>query len=84
LQDGQVFVQVTDKGIGISSDQQKHIFDKFYRVSGGLVHNTKGSGLGLTLVDYSVRAHSGTIEVKSKPGQGSTFRLIFPVSKKSN
>ncbi len=73
-----VFIEISDKGIGISQKDLKHIFDKFFRVSSGLVHNTKGSGLGLTLVQHIVHAHNGKIEVDSIPGEGTTFRLLFP------
>ena len=72
-----VYVEISDKGIGISEESQKKIFDKFYRVSDGLVHNTKGTGLGLTLVKHIVDAHHGEIKVKSKLNEGSTFKLIF-------
>jgi two-component system phosphate regulon sensor histidine kinase PhoR len=77
--DGMTFVEVQDHGIGIDPHHQKRIFEKFYRVSSGLVHNTKGSGLGLTLVKHIVDAHKGTVTVKSEPGKGSTFRLSFPI-----
>ena len=72
------WVSVTDKGQGIPGNDLTRIFDKFYRVSTALVHDTKGSGLGLALVDYIMKAHDGRISVKSKPGKGSTFRLNFP------
>lgn len=72
-------VEVLDKGIGIPKDEQNKIFEKFYRASKGLVHNTKGTGLGLTLVKHIVDAHKGSIEVESEQGIGSTFRLIFPL-----
>ncbi len=75
-----IFVEVSDKGVGISSEDQKKIFDKFYRVSSGLVHNSKGTGLGLTLVKHIIEAHSGSIELKSEPGKGSSFKLLFPIS----
>ena len=74
-----VFVQVDDKGIGIPDHEQSKIFDKFYRVSGGLVHETRGSGLGLTLVRHIMDAHKGEVTVQSKPGKGSSFRLSFPL-----
>lgn len=77
-ENNQCWVQVSDKGQGISNSDLTRIFDKFYRVSSSLVHNTKGSGLGLALVDYIMKAHDGTISVKSKKGKGSTFRLNFP------
>ncbi len=75
-----IFIEVKDNGIGISPDDQKKIFDKFYRVSTGLVHNSKGTGLGLSLVKHIVDAHKGKIELKSTPGKGSIFKLIFPLS----
>ncbi|MFO7445361.1 MAG: HAMP domain-containing sensor histidine kinase [Ignavibacteriaceae bacterium] len=74
-----VFVEIQDKGTGISDENQKKIFDKFYRVSEGLVHTTKGTGLGLTIVKHIVDAHKGEIKVKSKPGEGSSFKLMFPL-----
>ncbi len=73
------YVEVQDHGIGIAPEHHARIFEKFYRVSTGLVHTTKGSGLGLALVDHIVRAHGGTIEVASVPGKGSTFRLLLPL-----
>lgn len=72
-----VIVEVEDKGVGISVPDQKKIFDTFYRVASGLVHNTKGSGLGLSLVKHIMDAHGGMIEVESAIGAGSCFRLIF-------
>lgn len=72
------FIEIQDKGIGISDDDQKKVFDKFYRVSSGLVHTTKGTGLGLSLVKQIMDAHNGRIELKSKLGEGTSFKLIFP------
>jgi len=77
-----VFVEVDDKGIGINEENQKKIFDKFFRASEGLVHSTKGTGLGLTLVRHIMDAHHGEIKVKSKPGEGSSFKLNFPIDRK--
>lgn len=74
-----VIVEVTDKGIGISPEDQKKVFDKFFRVSSGLIHNVKGTGIGLSLVKQIVDAHNGTIELVSEPGKGSTFRIILPI-----
>jgi two-component system phosphate regulon sensor histidine kinase PhoR len=74
-----VYVEIEDFGIGIDPRQQKRIFEKFYRVSSGLVHNTKGTGLGLALVKHIMDAHKGTITLKSEVGKGSTFRLSFPI-----
>ncbi len=73
------FVDVEDHGIGIDAHDQKKIFEKFFRVSSGLAHNTKGSGLGLTLVKHIMDAHHGLVTVMSEPGKGSTFRLSFPL-----
>ena len=76
--DGSLFFEVKDHGIGISQEDQKKIFDKFYRVSHGLVHNKKGTGLGLTLVKKIVEAHKGKIIVESQLGIGSLFRVVLP------
>lgn len=72
-----VGVEVSDKGIGISKEDQQKIFDKFFRVSTGLVHDTKGTGLGLTIVKHVVEAHNAEIEMHSELGKGSTFRILF-------
>lgn len=73
-----VFVEVQDHGIGIAKPHHHAIFDQFFRVPTGDVHNTKGSGLGLSLVKKTMDAHGGKIKVDSEPGQGSIFRLNFP------
>lgn len=77
---GFVFIEVSDKGIGIKEEDQKKIFDKFYRVSTGSVHNVKGTGLGLSLVKHIVDAHNGKITVISKLNEGSSFKILLPVS----
>jgi signal transduction histidine kinase len=74
-----VKVSVADRGIGIPRAEQRRIFEKFYRVESSLVHTTKGSGLGLALVQHIVDAHRGHVEVLSAPGEGSTFTLSLPV-----
>jgi signal transduction histidine kinase len=74
-----VLVSVADRGIGIPKAEQKRIFEKFYRVESSLVHTTKGSGLGLALVQHITEAHGGRVEVTSAPGVGSTFTLSLPV-----
>lgn len=73
-----VEVRVKDCGIGMNKAALKHIFDKFYRVSTGNLHDVKGFGLGLSYVKAMMNAHNGQIDVKSEPGKGSTFILRFP------
>lgn len=73
-------LEVIDRGIGIERDEQTRIFEKFYRTCDPLVHNTKGSGLGLSLVRHITQAHGGEVEVESTPGRGSKFTLSLPLS----
>jgi signal transduction histidine kinase len=73
-------LEVVDRGIGITRREQSKIFEKFYRTGDPLVHNTKGSGLGLSLVRHITRAHGGEVEVESSPGKGSKFILTLPLS----
>ena len=73
-------VSVQDFGIGIPESEHKKIFEKFYRIEDSLIHNTKGSGLGLSLVKHIMNIHKGKVVLDSKPGEGSTFCLIFPVA----
>jgi signal transduction histidine kinase len=77
--DGGVNLEVVDHGIGIPLKEQLKIFEKFYRVGDPLVHNTKGSGLGLSLVRHIVQAHGGVVAVESAPGRGSKFIIKLPV-----
>jgi len=79
VEDNFVFLEVADKGIGISMEDQKRIFEKFYRVTKGEVHNTKGTGLGLTIVQHIMQSHGGKIDLNSAPGKGSIFKLLFPI-----
>jgi signal transduction histidine kinase len=76
---GGVSLEVVDHGIGIPEKEQLKIFEKFYRVGDPLVHNTKGSGLGLSLVRHIVQAHGGEVAVESELGQGSKFIITLPV-----
>lgn len=79
-----VFLEVEDQGIGIDSRSQQKVFEKFYRASNPLIHNTRGSGLGLSLVKHIMEAHHGKIVLKSEPGKGSCFRLVFPGNSLAN
>jgi len=78
-EDERVLVSVTDRGIGVPRGDVKRIFEKFFRAENSLVHETKGSGLGLALVQHIMEAHGGSVEVVSSPGRGSTFTLALPL-----
>ena len=73
-----ILLSVKDNGIGISKDDSKKIFDQFYRVSTGNVHNIKGFGLGLSYVRAIVLKHGGQISVESELNKGSTFKIYIP------
>jgi signal transduction histidine kinase len=77
---GLAVIQVEDKGIGICREDLAGIFQRFYRAKSSLVSETRGSGLGLTLVKHTAEAHGGSVEVESEPGKGSVFSIILPVS----
>ena len=76
-----VRISVRDHGLGIPAAEHKKIFEKFYRAGSGLVHDVKGSGLGLSIVQHVVQAHGGRVEVESALGQGSTFTIVLPVAR---
>ncbi|MFN7684454.1 MAG: ATP-binding protein [Oligoflexia bacterium] len=75
---GKVQFSVTDPGVGLSEEEQSLLFQKFYRVKNAQTQHVSGSGLGLYLCKFFVEAHSGSIELQSSPGQGSTFTLTLP------
>lgn len=77
--DKKILLSVQDNGIGIKKEYQRKIFDKFFRVPSGNLHNVKGFGLGLSYVRNIVNAHGWKIKVDSEPGKGSTFTLEIPV-----
>jgi signal transduction histidine kinase len=74
-----IAISIEDHGVGIPRDEQKKIFDRFHRVGTGLVHDVKGSGLGLSIVQHIVQAHGGQVRVESRAGEGSTFTILLPV-----
>ena len=79
-EDGDQFllISINDNGIGIEAEELNNIFERFYRTPGAKSHDTRGSGLGLAIVKSIMDLHGGTIDVQSKPTQGTTVLLRFP------
>ncbi|MCP4450253.1 MAG: HAMP domain-containing histidine kinase, partial [Planctomycetes bacterium] len=80
-QDDHIVMAVKDRGIGIELSDRTRIFEKFHRVASPENERIPGTGLGLALVAHIVEAHAGHIEVKSRPGEGSTFAIYLPLEK---
>ncbi|GAB4377988.1 MAG: HAMP domain-containing sensor histidine kinase [Salibacteraceae bacterium] len=80
----ELILKIKDNGPGIAKEHQKRIFEKFYRIPTGNVHDVKGFGLGLHYVKMMTEAHSGTVKLTSQPGHGTTFELVFPIDKKND
>ena len=81
---GGVSIHVRDRGIGITAEEKKHVFEKFYRGGGEIRKRVKGAGLGLSLVRHIVEAHGGTVECQSRPGEGSTFTIHLAARKEDD
>jgi len=79
-ENGTAVIQVSDRGIGIPEKEQSLIFEKFYRVPSPENREIPGTGLGLPLVAHIAEGHGGTVQVKSRPGEGSTFSILLPLN----
>ncbi len=84
VEEGAVFLEVQDLGGGISKEQQKRVFEKFYRSTDPAHRNIEGSGIGLTLVEHIVKAHGGEVLLESVVGEGTRMTLKLPISQKGN
>ena len=76
--DNKLLLNISDSGIGIPAEYQNKVFEKFFRVPTGNLHNAKGYGLGLSYVAHVINRHNGTIKVDSTEGNGTTFSISLP------
>jgi len=83
-EDSHLVVEISDTGIGISQENLPFIFDKFFRVKTKETRGVTGSGLGLPIAKRIIEAHNGSINVVSKPGEGTTFSILLPKAKMDN
>jgi len=77
--EGELEIKVSDDGIGISPDDQKHVFERFYRGKNEIARRRKGTGLGLSIVKSIIDKHGGQIDVESRPGKGTIFSINIPL-----
>jgi two-component system, OmpR family, phosphate regulon sensor histidine kinase PhoR len=80
VESGKLGIAIQDNGIGISADKQAHIFDKYFRVATGNVHDIKGFGLGLAYVKNILETMGARVSVASELGKGSCFTFYFPLT----
>jgi signal transduction histidine kinase len=80
----EIVISIADRGDGISSEEQRKIFDRFHRAGSGLIHEVRGSGLGLSIVRHVVEAHGGRITVESAPQRGSVFSIQLPLAERGS
>jgi two-component system phosphate regulon sensor histidine kinase PhoR len=75
---GSLHISISDRGIGMSKDEQKHVFERYYRAPTGDRHDVKGFGIGLSYSRMIIDAHKGSININSRKNYGSTFTVILP------
>jgi signal transduction histidine kinase len=75
-------VRIRDFGLGISAEEQRHVFERFYRTRQSRESSIPGTGLGLALVEQIVKAHGGEVALDSRPGEGSAFSILLPLEMK--